>query len=605
MPHTNGHGPKRAILYARVSTDEQARSGYSLAQQIEALREYSAREGYEVLEEVSDPGQSGASLERPGMDRVRDLVAAGGVSVVLAQDRDRFSREPAYTYLLRREFEEHGCELCSLNDRGDGSPEGELTDGILDQLAKFERAKTAERSRRGKLRKVREGKIVAGPAPAYGFRFNAARDGYEVDEGTMAVVSRIFRMIGAEGVSLRGVVTALNQEDVKLPASTNNKSGRWGVTFVRDHIVKEDLYMPHTFAELQQLAEEGALSPEVLTKLDPGATYGVAWFNKGRSYTTQVAVTDEEGHRQYKKRTRFVERPRSEWVAVPVLLSVTPATRELVHDAREAIRNNRVPSNAGRRFWELSGGGILRCALCGGRMAPHSFKKPSGRRYYYYRCVKRWQEKACAHGRSHNAKDLEDMVWSLVYNILKDPEQLRHDLDAMIEQERSAGHRGDPEREARTWLNKLAEVDRKRSAYQDQQAEGLITLEELRGKLAALEEARETAHKELVALRNHEESIAELEADRDALLGYYEKTALEALDSLTPEERRRFYGMLRLKVTIAPDGYTELRGAAFPEEPMAVCKIDTPQAWTSRPVRWISRTRARSSSRRVRPARCR
>jgi predicted site-specific integrase-resolvase len=95
MPSTNDHGPKRAILYARVSTDEQVRSGYSLAQQIEALRAYAAREGYEVLEEVSDPGQSGASLERPGMDRVRDLVANGDVSVVLAQDRDRISREPA------------------------------------------------------------------------------------------------------------------------------------------------------------------------------------------------------------------------------------------------------------------------------------------------------------------------------------------------------------------------------------------------------------------------------------------------------------------------------------------------------------------------------
>jgi site-specific DNA recombinase len=116
-----------------------------------ALRQYAANEGYEVLEEVSDPGQSGASLERPGMDRVRDLVAAGGVLVVLAQDRNRFARESAYHYLLRREFEEHGTKIRALNDRGDESPEGELTDGILDQLAKFERAKTAERTRRGKL----------------------------------------------------------------------------------------------------------------------------------------------------------------------------------------------------------------------------------------------------------------------------------------------------------------------------------------------------------------------------------------------------------------------------------------------------------------------
>src|SRR5215204_7781869 len=119
MPSTNGHSPKRAILYARVSTDEQARSGYSLAQQMEALREYAAQEGYEVLEDVTDPGQSGASLERPGMDHVRDLVAAGGVSVVLAQDRDRFAREPAYHYVLREEFAEHGTKIRALSDRGD------------------------------------------------------------------------------------------------------------------------------------------------------------------------------------------------------------------------------------------------------------------------------------------------------------------------------------------------------------------------------------------------------------------------------------------------------------------------------------------------------
>jgi site-specific DNA recombinase len=149
MPSTNSHGPKRVILYARVSTDEQARSGYSLAQQIEALREYAAQEGFEILEEVQDAGQSGASLERPGMDRVRDLVTTGSVSVVLAQDRDRFAREPAYHYLLRREFEEHGTKIRALNDRGDDSPEGELTDGILDQLGKYERAKIAERTRRG------------------------------------------------------------------------------------------------------------------------------------------------------------------------------------------------------------------------------------------------------------------------------------------------------------------------------------------------------------------------------------------------------------------------------------------------------------------------
>jgi site-specific DNA recombinase len=103
------------------------------------------------------------------MDRVRDLVAAGGISIVLAQDRDRFAREPAYHYLLRKEFEEHGCKNRALNDRGDDSPEGELTDGILDQLAKYERAKTTERTRRGKLQKARKGKLIRNSRAHYGF----------------------------------------------------------------------------------------------------------------------------------------------------------------------------------------------------------------------------------------------------------------------------------------------------------------------------------------------------------------------------------------------------------------------------------------------------
>jgi hypothetical protein len=147
----------------------------------------------------------------------------------------------------------------------------------------------------------------------------------------------------------------------------------------------------------------------------------------------------------------------------------------------------------------------------------------------------------------------------------------------MIEQERSAEYRGNPEREANAWLEKLVEVDRKRSAYQDQQAEGLISLEELRAKLAGLEETRKTAQSELRALHSRKERIADLEADRDALLAYYEDNAPEALDSLTPEERRRFYAILRLAVSLHPSGSLELRGVVFPENPAGVCELSTPQ----------------------------
>jgi site-specific DNA recombinase len=300
MSSTNGHGPKRAILYARVSTDEQARSGYSLAQQLEALRDYAVHEGYKVLEEVSDPGQSGASLERPGMDRVRDLVAAGDVSVVLAQDRDRFAREPAYHYLLRREFEEYGTKIRALNDRGDDSPEGELTDGILDQLAKFERAKTAERTRRGKLQKARQGKVVAGPRPNFGFQYNAARDNYIVDEEQMRVMQRIFREVGAEGRTMYAVKAALDREGVAPPL----KGKFWSLKYIRDRI-HDDVYKPHSYSEVSAL-----VSPEVAAQLDPSKNYGVWWFNRRRHETRHVAESGPDRERRYRRQSRGTEKPR-------------------------------------------------------------------------------------------------------------------------------------------------------------------------------------------------------------------------------------------------------------------------------------------------------
>jgi site-specific DNA recombinase len=438
MPSTNGHGPKSAILYARVSTDEQARSGYSLAQQLEALRDHAAREGYEVLEEVKDAGQSGATLSRPGMDRVRDLVAHGGVAVVFAQDRDRFAREPAYHYLLRQEFEEYGTKMCALNDRGDESPEGELTDGILDQLAKFERAKTAERTRRGKLRKAREGKVVGTHAARYGFKFNATKDAYEINEAEMEVVRRIFYMVGAEGQSLRAVSNTLEREGLPTP----KRAKHWNRSFFRT-CISDDVYRPHTFEEVKAV-----VAPAVAARLDPDRSYGIWWFNRLGHKVRQVSEPSANG-RRYRKSHDWYQKPKEEWIAVPVPDSGIP--REVVEAARAAIEGNRRPARAGRRFWELTGR-IARCGECGWTMcATHSMSTKKGRiyAYDYYRCSNRdrYGLEACANSHKPRADKLEPEVWSFVSNLLKTPNLLRAGLERLIEEERRATH-GNPNREA-------------------------------------------------------------------------------------------------------------------------------------------------------------
>ena len=548
MPSTNGHGPKRAILYARVSTDEQARSGYSLAQQLEALREYAAREGYEVLEEVSDPGQSGASLERPGMDRVRDLVAAGGISVVLAQDRDRFSREPAYTYILRRELKEHGCVLRALNDRGDGSPEGQLTDDILDTLAKYERAKTAERSRRGKLQKARSGKVVGGHSINFGFQMNAASDGYEVDEEKMPLVRRVFRMVGEEGLALTAIARILNAEGIAGPTG-----GRWNTNAVRSFVLN-DVYKPHSLGEVAAL-----VSPEVADRLHPERRYGIWWFNRERWRRHKVSQPHPSGlGRVYRWKAFATPRPRSEWVAVPVPDAGIP--RESVEMARHIVSNNVACSSGGDRFWELSGG-VLRCEECGRRMRTSVTRKKDGKRYFYYSCAKRREgrESLCHNRKMHRAERIESMVWGLVSELLSDPEKVRVGLEKMIVRERN-GSRGDLNWEARVWAEKLAEADRMRAGYQELAAKGLMTLEELGARLGELENTRRRATHELDVIRQRCGRLEELERDRDVLMESYAGAVPEALENVEPEERHRVYEMLRLRVAAHPDGTLEVRG---------------------------------------------
>src|SRR5215207_1833266 len=571
MSSVNGHGPRRLILYARVSTDEQARSGYSLAQQIEALRSYAIREGYEVLEEVQDPGQSGASLERPGMDRVRDLVATGGVPVVLAQDRDRFAREPAYHYLLKREFAEYGTKLKALNDRGDESPEGELTDGILDQLAKYERAKTTERTRRGRLRRAREGKIIGGHTPDYGFRYNATRDNYVVDEDAMLIVRRIFYMVGVEGQALYAVKKALERDGINSPTG----KARWSTQVIRDRIL-DDVYRPHSFEEVTKL-----VSPEVAAKLDPEKRYGIWWYNRRRTTRKQVSQGEPDG-RSYRSAVKTVEKDRNQWIAVPVPDSGVP--REWVDAAQAAIKDNKKGSSAGRRYWELSGG-VLFCGGCGRRMVSHSVKGTKrSTRYSYYRCIRHRREgdEVCTNGKSYRAEGLERSVWEFVSGLLKDPERIREGLEALIEEER-AGMLRDPQQQAKTWLKKLSEVDSKRSRFQDMAAEGLITFDELRSKLEEAEQTRGRAQVELEALDRRRENIEELEKDKDAVMESYAGMVPEELDDLTSEERHQIYKMLRLQVIVGPDRPPEVSGT-FGED-LDFCELESSSTLHSTPTR--------------------
>jgi site-specific DNA recombinase len=142
---------------------------------------------------------------------------------------------------LQEEFEGHGCELKALNDYGDDSPEGALMRGIQDQFAEYERAKMAERTRRGRIRKAREGKLLPSPQPPFGFRYNGAGDGLIVHDPEMLIVGKVFEMAAA-GLGLRAIQARLYSAGMQ----TRKGNPVWDHRMLR-RIVLSDVYKPtHT-----------------------------------------------------------------------------------------------------------------------------------------------------------------------------------------------------------------------------------------------------------------------------------------------------------------------------------------------------------------------
>jgi site-specific DNA recombinase len=212
---------------------------------------------------------------------------------VLAQDRDRFAREPAFHYLLETEFGKYGTRLAAINDWGGDTPEGQLLRGIQDQVAKYERVLITERTRRGKLRRAKEGKVVPAGSPPMGFTYS--NGSYEIHEPTMRLVRRIFEL-AADGESLHRIRRKFESESIP----TVNGSRFWNVNTIR-RVILQDVHRPHSYNEIK-----AHLSAEVVARLDPEKCYGISWYNRRSTYSPNS------------KTRKGAEKPREDWIAVPV-----------------------------------------------------------------------------------------------------------------------------------------------------------------------------------------------------------------------------------------------------------------------------------------------
>jgi len=540
-----------AILYRRVS-DEEGDEGYSLENQRDRLRDWARREGYTIAAEFEDNGWSGADLDRPGLDELRELVAEGGISVVAVNKRDRLARGWRVRH-LREEFEEHGTRLVALNVQAEDTPEGRLQEHVLDDFAEYEREVIADRMRQGRLKAARKGRLLGFRVPHYGFRFmedeRGKKVGYEVVPEEMAVVRRIMEMVALEGCTLYEVSRRLEKKGVR----TAKGGVRWVARVIKS-CISEDVYLPRTHAEMEELVELGHLSVEVLAELDSEERHGVFWYGRKRVKTYKVR---ENG--QIKRRTTSTPRDERERIAIPVPDSGLEP--ELVHAARDAIKDNRRTPISHDRVWQLAG--VLFCASCGRRFTKHTtnYVNAAGEKTYrhYIRCPEGVRRDYQCPNRKHlRVEEIEEKAWEFVTFLVLRPGRLEDELNREIEHLRRLIRLGDPEEEQGRLLRDLAGLGRQRETLQreamDLVSEGLLDRDLLRRKLTELDEREKELEKELANARATGERIEDLEALKGELFLRYLYEGPEMLHHWTPEQRVALYRRIGFRAEADEEG---------------------------------------------------
>lgn len=163
--------PRRAAIYARVSSQRQQKRA-TIHSQVTQLRCRAEQDQHQLLDEhiLLDDGYSGSYLDRPGLDRLRDLAKAHTIDLVYIHSPDRLARRYVHQVLLMEELERFGCDIVFLKHAPSKDPDSQLLTQIQGAIAEYERAQIAERARRGKLHQSRQGAIVSWRAP-YGYSY--------------------------------------------------------------------------------------------------------------------------------------------------------------------------------------------------------------------------------------------------------------------------------------------------------------------------------------------------------------------------------------------------------------------------------------------------
>jgi site-specific DNA recombinase len=510
---------KAAAIYARVSSDKQKEEN-TIASQTAALIEFARNQGFDVPAEwvIEDEGYSGASLVRPGLEKVRDLAAEGHIQAVLVHSPDRLSRKYAYQVLLIEELARHGVDTVFIKAPQTATPEDQLMVQFQGMIAEYERAQILERSRRGKRHRARHGQVSVLSGAPYGYRYVRKSDDvaayYEIIEAEAATVRMIYEHYTVGGLSIAAITRLLNAQAVQ----TRKGSTRWERSTVWAMLRNPAYKGMACFGKTQTAARQRITRP---LRLRGG-----------------FAARNSASH----------EKPRAEWIAIPVPAIVSDTTFSL---AQESLERNKI--YAPRRTVAPSiVQGLVSCSKCGYALYRTSTRS-SARKIHYYRCLGsdayRHLGGAQCDNRPVRQDLLDKIVWNEIVRLIENPSLIQEELDRRLAAAKDISPTKRREAVLQRELTRTQKsMDRLMTAYQ----EDLLSLDDLRDRMPGLRQRERATRAELQSM------IAQV-ADRAAYLRLAETLSAfltrlrAAADTLDVQQRQRIVRLLVKEILVGGD----------------------------------------------------
>ncbi len=511
----------RIALYARVSTLRQGQS-QTIDQQLSCLHTYLAEQDWQVTEHTifRDVGYSGATLTRPGLDRLRDLAANAQLDRIVITAPDRLARKYVHQTLLIEELERFGCQVLFLERPMSHDSHDQLLLQIRGAVAEYERTLISERMRRGRLMKLQMGTLLPWTRTPYGYRVDPTRprdpSGVSVDAFEQAVVQRIFARYLEQHMTLQRLAKELHELGILTPLGKR-------------------LWSPSTI--------RGILTNPVYV--------GNVYSGRTRSQPAQArrSALQPIGH----SASSALRQPPEEWLLVthvPVL--VPPETfaavqEKLAHNRAFARRNNTTHPYLLRA--------LVSCGCC--QLGCVGVTMPKG--YAYYRCrgktsaIQFRREDRCP-ARQIPARQLDAVVWQDLCELLEHPDLVAHAF------ERSQGGQWLPQEwQARREQIRQGQhrIDTQQERWTQAYLRGIVPLEEYERRRQELTQQREQLSQQAQIIEAQGAQIKNIAATVSHLHDFAERTR-QGLTSATESQKRELVELLIDRV-IVTDGEVEVR----------------------------------------------